>query len=51
MSLRDLKTAQKLFDVIPGLIDRKKVAGKDLPTEVYIKKKRMLQQKINIIYY
>lgn len=30
--------AQKLFDAIPGLID-KKIGGKDLPTEVFLKNK------------
>ncbi|KAF8993782.1 hypothetical protein BDQ17DRAFT_1431489 [Cyathus striatus] len=37
-SIGDLKRAQELFDQIPKLID-KKVGGKDLPTEVFIKKK------------
>jgi hypothetical protein len=31
--------AQQLLDAIPGLIDLKKMGGKDLPTEVFIKKK------------
>lgn len=31
--------AQELLDAIPGLIDSKKMGGKDLPTEVFIKKK------------
>ncbi|KAF4615660.1 hypothetical protein D9613_012532 [Agrocybe pediades] len=31
--------AQKLLDVVPDLIDKKKIGGKDLPTEVFIKKK------------
>lgn len=39
-SLRDLPAAQRLLDAIPALIDRKKIGGKDLPTEVLIKKKR-----------
>ncbi|ETW86282.1 hypothetical protein HETIRDRAFT_471663 [Heterobasidion irregulare TC 32-1] len=38
-SLRDLPAAQRLLDAIPALIDRKKIGGKDLPTEVLIKKK------------
>ena len=29
-----------MFDRIPDLIDKKKISGKELPTEVYIKKKR-----------
>jgi len=32
--------AQKMFDVIPEVIERKKIAGRELPTEVFIKKKR-----------
>jgi hypothetical protein len=31
--------AQGLYDAIPDLIDKKKIGGKDLPTEVLIKKK------------
>ena len=34
--------AQELLDRIPDLIDKKKIGGKDLPTEVFIKKKRTL---------
>jgi len=30
-----------MLDAIPDLIDKKKMSGKDLPTEVFIKKKRM----------
>ncbi|KAF9449736.1 hypothetical protein P691DRAFT_774496 [Macrolepiota fuliginosa MF-IS2] len=37
-SLGNHDRAQQLFDAIPGLID-KKIGGKDLPTEVFIKKK------------
>jgi len=37
--LEDYATAQKLLDKIPSLIDKKKIGGKDLPTEVFIKKK------------
>ena len=29
-----------MFDRIPDLIDKKKISRKELPTEVYIKKKR-----------
>ncbi|KAF5337705.1 hypothetical protein D9758_017342 [Tetrapyrgos nigripes] len=35
----NLKKAQEMFDKIPELIEKKKVGGKDLPTEVLIKKK------------
>lgn len=31
-----------MLDVIPELINKKKINGKDLPTEVFIKKKRTL---------
>ncbi|KAJ4482228.1 hypothetical protein J3R30DRAFT_3457864 [Lentinula aciculospora] len=34
-----LNKAQELLDVIPSLLDKRKVGGKDLPTEVLIKKK------------
>ena len=37
-----------MFDRIPDLIDKKKISGKDLPTEVYITKKRT-QPACNII--
>ena len=39
ISLGDTKKAQQLLDTIPSLLERKKVGGKDLPTEVFIKKK------------
>lgn len=39
-SMGNIEKTQELLDAIPGLIDKKKVGGKDLPTEVYIKKKR-----------
>jgi len=39
-SLGNRDEAQRLFDLIPGLID-KKIGGKDLPTEVFLKKKSM----------
>jgi hypothetical protein len=32
--------AKELFDTIPSLIDKRKINGKELPTEVLIKKKR-----------
>ena len=41
ISVNNFTQAQKLLDAIPGLIDKKKIGGKDLPTEVFIKKKRM----------
>ena len=43
LSTGDIEKAQKLFDEIPKLIESKKIAGKDLPTEVLIKKKSKLQ--------
>ncbi|KAI0636592.1 outer membrane protein Iml2/Tetratricopeptide repeat protein 39 [Trametes polyzona] len=39
ISLKNYEKAQELMDRIPELIDRKKIGGKDLPTEVFIKKK------------
>ncbi|KAJ3526621.1 hypothetical protein NM688_g8239 [Phlebia brevispora] len=39
ISTKNYTQAQKLLDAIPNLIDKKKIGGKDLPTEVFIKKK------------
>ncbi|KAJ7738123.1 hypothetical protein B0H16DRAFT_1325584 [Mycena metata] len=39
VSLGNRDKAQELFDAIPELLTRKKVGGKDLPTEVLIRKK------------
>ncbi|OBZ65787.1 Mitochondrial outer membrane protein IML2 [Grifola frondosa] len=39
ISLKDYEKAQRLLDAIPALVDKKKIGGKDLPTEVFIKKK------------
>ncbi|KAI0822776.1 outer membrane protein Iml2/Tetratricopeptide repeat protein 39 [Trametes gibbosa] len=39
ISLKNYEKAQELMDRIPDLIDKKKIGGKDLPTEVFIKKK------------
>jgi hypothetical protein len=41
-SLGNYETTQTTLDMIPDLIDKKKISGKDLPTEVFIKKKRTL---------
>lgn len=35
----EYKEAQRLLDAIPAAIDKRKIGGKDLPFEVYIKKK------------
>lgn len=40
ISLRDYEQAQRLFDKVPEFIEKRKIGGKDLPTEVFIKKKR-----------
>ena len=48
-SLRDLPAAQRLLDAIPALIDRKKIGGKDLPTEVLIKKKRACRRGVLMV--
>ncbi|KAG6911431.1 hypothetical protein DXG01_016528 [Tephrocybe rancida] len=45
ISLGDTKKAQALLDTIPDLIDKKKIIGKDLPTEVLIKKKLAFYQE------
>ncbi|KAF7778395.1 hypothetical protein Agabi119p4_2740 [Agaricus bisporus var. burnettii] len=37
-SIGNYEESQRLFDAIPGLLE-KKIGGKDLPTEVFIKKK------------
>lgn len=39
-SLGNLDKAQAMLEMVPDLIEKKKVKGKDLPTEVFIKKKR-----------
>jgi hypothetical protein len=39
-SLGNLKEAQRLLEAMPAQIDKRKVGNKDLPTEVFIKKKR-----------
>ena len=40
VSVKNYEHAQKLLDQIPELLEKKKIGGKDLPTEVFIKKKR-----------
>ncbi|KAH8106957.1 outer membrane protein Iml2/Tetratricopeptide repeat protein 39 [Cristinia sonorae] len=46
ISLKNYEKAQTLFDAIPDLLDKKKIGGKDLPTEVFIKKRlRFYQDK------
>lgn len=40
VSVKNYTEAQKLLDMIPDLLEKKKIGGKDLPTEVFIKKKR-----------
>jgi len=39
VSLGNLDKARELLEQIPALLDKKKIGGKDLPTEVFIKKK------------
>ena len=39
ISLRNYEKAQELLDKVPDLIEKRKIGGKDLPTEVFIKKK------------
>jgi hypothetical protein len=40
ISMGDTTKAQELFDTIPSLLDKRKINGKDLPTEILIRKKR-----------
>ncbi|OSX65485.1 hypothetical protein POSPLADRAFT_1134175, partial [Postia placenta MAD-698-R-SB12] len=39
VSLKNYVKAAELFEAIPALLDKKKIGGKDLPTEVWIRKK------------
>ncbi|KAI0807804.1 hypothetical protein C8Q74DRAFT_1443558 [Fomes fomentarius] len=39
ISLKDYEKAQSLLDKVPELIEKRKLGGKDLPTEVFIRKK------------
>jgi hypothetical protein len=39
-SLKDYDRTQKLLDKIPGQLDKRKLSGRDMPTEAFIKKKR-----------
>ncbi|SJL17453.1 related to Mitochondrial outer membrane protein IML2 [Armillaria ostoyae] len=39
ITIGKLDKAQELFDAVPGMIDKRKMGGKDLPMEVLIKKK------------
>lgn len=41
VSVKNPIKSQELLDKIPELINKRKVGGKDLPTEVFIKKKCM----------
>ncbi|KAF9524468.1 outer membrane protein Iml2/Tetratricopeptide repeat protein 39 [Crepidotus variabilis] len=46
LAVGDVEKAQTLMDAIPTLIEKRKISGKDLPTEVFIKKKlTFLQEK------
>ncbi|KIK39840.1 hypothetical protein CY34DRAFT_88473 [Suillus luteus UH-Slu-Lm8-n1] len=38
-SLKDYDRTQKLLDKIPGQLDKRKLSGRDMPTEAFIKKK------------
>ncbi|KAG2063541.1 hypothetical protein BDR04DRAFT_1146273 [Suillus decipiens] len=38
-SLRDYDRAQELLDQIPDQLDKRKISGRDMPTETFIKKK------------
>jgi hypothetical protein len=38
----EYKKAQGLLEKVPALIEKRKARGRNLPTEVFIKKKRQL---------
>jgi hypothetical protein len=40
IALGNYEKAQELLDAVPAAMEKKKIGGKDLPTEVFIKKKR-----------
>jgi hypothetical protein len=40
IALGNYEKAQELLDAVPAAMEKKKISGKDLPTEVFIKKKR-----------
>jgi thioredoxin-like negative regulator of GroEL len=42
ISLGNYEKAQELLDQVPALLEKKKLSGKDLPTEVFIKKRSTL---------
>jgi hypothetical protein len=42
IALGNFDRAQELLDGVPAAIDKKKIGGKDLPTEVFLKKKSNL---------
>ena len=50
MSLKNYEKAQKLFDAVPELLEKKKIGGKDLPTEVWIKKKRKCARRYDCLW-
>ena len=50
LAVGDKDKAQAMMDVILELIDKKKISGKDLPTEVYIKKKCQDLSRFSISY-
>ncbi|KAF8575789.1 hypothetical protein K439DRAFT_1419445 [Ramaria rubella] len=45
LSLGNAIQAQKLMDAVPGLLEKKKIGGRDLPTEVFIRKKIAFYQQ------
>ncbi|KAG2150637.1 outer membrane protein Iml2/Tetratricopeptide repeat protein 39 [Suillus bovinus] len=46
-SLKNYNRAQKLLDKIPDQLDKRKLSGRDMPTEIFIKKKRSLSSETN----
>jgi hypothetical protein len=39
INLGNYEKAKELLDAVPDAMEKKKISGKDLPTEVFIKKK------------
>ncbi len=39
MAAQELDKAQVLLDKVPELLDRRKMGGKELPTEAFVRKK------------
>jgi hypothetical protein len=49
VSLGNYTKAQEYLDLVPSLLEKRKINGKDLPTEVLIKKKCTFEPFFDII--